>query len=349
MSRALWFAAGLILSASTTAPAGIVNLGTANAYNVFVLGNDTQTNASSEGRVAVGGDATFGSGFNGYSIGTGLAGSKTTNLVVGGNYTNNFTTVNGSVVIGGNATLFNPTIQGNLNVNGDVGLTWYGSINGALTYGGSLSNPNTSVTGGASRGTTSLPVDFASEQTYLTKLSSDLSRALGYTYGNGVAFTYSTFALTGTSSNLNVFSIKGSDLASATSLTINAPAGATVVINVDGKVDQMKNFGFTLNGVDKQNVLFNFHQATSLTFSGVGIQGSVLAPFAAIGFNSGTIDGTLIGASLSGNGSARDFQFRGDLSSAVIPSAVPEPATILSTVTGLAMAGIAASRRRRSA
>jgi hypothetical protein len=49
------------------------------------------------------------------------------------------------------------------------------------------------------------------------------------------------------------------------------------------------------------HVLFNFIDATSLTFSGIGMEGSVLAPDAEINGQSGVIWGQVIGASWFGN------------------------------------------------
>ncbi|WP_435015570.1 choice-of-anchor A family protein [Tundrisphaera sp. TA3] len=347
MNRIQWVVLAAMITASPTSQAGIVNLGTANGYNVFVLGDNTQSNTRSEGKVAVGGNANFGGN---YSVASALSASGT-NLVVGKNYSNTYGSVNGSVVVGGTATINGPTINGNLNANGDVKLSGYGTISGALGYGGSLSNPNTVIGGTVAHGTTSLPVAFDAEKTYLTSLSSELSKTIGNTYGNGVTYQYGGLTLTGTASDVNVFTIKGSDLASTNNMKINATAGSTVVINVDGASDQIQNFGFTLTGVDRQRVLFNFHQATSLTLSGVGIQGSILAPNAAISFNNSTIDGTIVGRSISGNGAANNFSFAGDLSAlvgpTVTPGVVPEPATILSTVIGLALIGGASHHQRR--
>ena len=342
---------GLAASTPSAASAGPVNLGTANDYNVFVLGNDTQSGSDVQGRVAVGGNALFGG--SGFAIATSRGGSTTNNLVVGGDYSNTNNTVNGNVVVGGNATINNPTINGNLSVGHNLSLTGYGSINGNVTFGGSDTNPNTTVHGSVSQGTVSSPINFSSEQTYLTGLSTALA---ALTSNGSVAYSYGQLSLTGTNALFDVFHVNGSDLASANGFSITAPAGATVVIDVDGSADKMQNFGFSLNGIDQQHVLFNFSAATSLTLSGIGIQGSILAPLAAINFNNGNINGTLVGNSVTGNGESHDFQFQGDLSPGVGPSispgaigTVPEPATILSTSTGLAMFGLCLWRRRRHA
>jgi choice-of-anchor A domain-containing protein len=51
-------------------------------------------------------------------------------------------------------------------------------------------------------------------------------------------------------------------------------------------------------GATRELTLWNFYEATSLTIEGIGVQGTVLTPFADITFNTGNVEGTLIGASL---------------------------------------------------
>ena len=94
-------------------------------------------------------------------------------------------------------------------------------------------------------------------------------------------------------------------------LTIKAPAGSTVVINVDGATNKMTNFGTTITGTTRQRVLYNFSEARTLSISSVAVQGTVLAPFAAVTFSNGSIDGTLIGASINGSGQSHLSLFQG--------------------------------------
>jgi choice-of-anchor A domain-containing protein len=58
-------------------------------------------------------------------------------------------------------------------------------------------------------------------------------------------------------------------------------------------------------------VLFNFYQATTLRFEGVGIEGSVLAPNAKVEFSNGNINGVLAVGSLAGPGENHEHPFDG--------------------------------------
>lgn len=75
-------------------------LSPADPYNVFVFGNMTESNVDSEGRVAVGGTATF----TNFGVGNTFAGnpsSAVNSLVVGGNLS-----YNGGEVHYGNVVIF---------------------------------------------------------------------------------------------------------------------------------------------------------------------------------------------------------------------------------------------------
>ena len=89
-----------------------------------------------------------------------------------------------------------------------------------------------------------------------------------------------------------------------------------MLVNVDGTSDTLHNAGISVNGTTRQKVLFNFPTATSLSISGIAVQGSVLAPRAAVNFSNGTVNGTLIGATFSGSGQLNNYPFTGCLPTA---------------------------------
>jgi choice-of-anchor A domain-containing protein len=236
-------------------------LGPAAGFNLFVLGDVTQSGSDTEGRMAAGGIARL----TNYSVGDRLPNSRGTrdDLIVGGNLIFNSGQVsNGNVVYGGTGTLTN------------VGL------------------PN----GTARRGTV---IDFAAAGQTLRANAAALA---GYAANGSTSVQYNQITLTGTDPQVNIFTVSGAGLASATGVTVRVQANSLVLVNINGTADRMQNFGFSINGTDRTHILYNFYQATSLTLSGIGVEGSVLAPNAAVTFNSGQLNGTLVAASLTGGG-----------------------------------------------
>ncbi len=79
-----------------------MGFGIVSAFNVFVLGNDTQKGTEVGGSLAVGGDASFSGGMG---VGTALKPSTTRrDLIVGGNLSFNGGSVAGVIVYGGSYT-----------------------------------------------------------------------------------------------------------------------------------------------------------------------------------------------------------------------------------------------------
>ena len=83
--------------------------------------------------------------------------------------------------------------------------------------------------------------------------------------------------LTGTDTNTDYFTITSAQLAASTSLKINVATGATVIVNVNGTTDTLTG-GMSITGTSISNVLFNFYNATSVSLSSIGFEGSILAP-----------------------------------------------------------------------
>ncbi len=213
----------------------------------------------------------------------------------------------GRVAVGGNATLTNfgvgyglPNSNGSrddLIVNNNLTYTNGQVLNGNLVYGNSETlNDVTIPNGTAFQGS---DFDFTAVQVNETVESSVLAARPD----NGqVQSANGTLSLLGTDPTINVFTVPGDLLANASTVTITAPQGSVVIINVSGTSDQIENLGLTLSGTDNQHVVWNFSQATSLNISGVEVAGSVLAPLANVSFNSGGLDGTLVANSVTGGG-----------------------------------------------
>ncbi|HEY3265818.1 MAG TPA: choice-of-anchor A family protein [Armatimonadota bacterium] len=282
------------------------NLGVANDFNVFVLGNDTQTSTDAEGRVAVGGAATFAN----YGVGNALSNSHGTrdDLIVGGSLAYD------------SGQVFN----GNIRSGAAASLTYVGIPNGAYISGN--------------------PIDFAAAGVELRNLSHSLAGLTAN--GAGGRNAYGQISLTGADAALNVFNLHGSDFDGANALSIAAPTASTVVLNIDGNLDQMSNFGTNLGGVPCENVIYNYTGAGSLTLSSIGIEGSLLAPNMSVNFSTGQINGTLVAGTLNGSGEAHYRPFGGNVPNTPNTPSVPEPSTLAMLGVGL-LPLLSLARRKR--
>jgi choice-of-anchor A domain-containing protein len=175
-------------------------------------------------------------------------------------------------------------------------------------------------------------LDFESLLTGAQFTSSYLSNL--FCNGSVVYDGYSTVTLTGTSDTLNVFNLTNDQAANwskVSSHVISAPAGSTVIVNIGGE-DCTLSYGMTLDGIDCTHVLFNYYDASALTVNSMSLQGSLLAPKAALTLNYGGIDGiTVVGSSIQNSSSFRSYAFNGD-----VPM-VPEPSALVECLVGLGL------------
>jgi choice-of-anchor A domain-containing protein len=337
---------GLAVAASAVAPAqaSFVNLGPAGDFNDFVYQNNTQFNTDAEGRVAVGGNANF---LPGYTVASSM-GNNTDNLIVRGDLTNQWNTLHGGALVGGNLNWQGPTIFGRVNVNGNANFgNSGGSVSGPINVVGTYTAPNYYSPKVLPSTVTAMPFDFDAVQNYLLSMSSALS-AITPNGTTSIVSNQVHLQTTNPASTLVVFNVTGAQMAAAAGagLFIDAPAGATVVVNVSGATDSMTSMGISLTGgVDKQHVLYNYYQASSLTINSIGVLGTILAPNASVNFAGGNIDGTMIAKNLSGSGESHWYPFQGSLPPL---TPIPEPSTI--ALAGLGTLGLAFAgwRKRRA-
>lgn len=281
---ALPLSVALVTGFSPTAQAA--SFGVADDYNVFVFGDMTQS-SDAEGRVAVGGNATF----TNFGIGDRLPNSNgaDTRLVVGGDLT-----YNGGQVFGGGAV-----VGGQVNTNVYFNCT-----------------PNCGVTQGN-------PIDFQGARSYLTGLSSYIG---SFTPTGTTEYKWDGIWLQGSNADLNVFTIDGSQFGGSSYLELKGVGNSsTVVFNILGETVNIANFGLNLNGLDKSKVLFNFVEATQVQTKGFSFAGSVLATYADFSFNNGNVEGQFIANSVAGSGEFHNIKFNGDLPEYVPPTPEPEP------------------------
>jgi len=250
-----------------------IDLGIASDYNLFVLKDIVQPSSDTEGKVAVGRDATF----SNYSIGDKLPPSGGTEdvLIVGRKLT--FTS---GAVFGGN-----------------------------VVYGKFIDIPQYAVTimDGTIRKEDPVPVDFEKAETELLAVSSQLANR----EANGTIVTqWGGLILTGTDPMFNVFEVSGGDLSNANDMNISVPVGSVVIVNVTGNNISWSG-GLSVNGTNISNVLYNFNDATNITLYGIDIRGSLLAPKAHVNFSAGVISGQIICQYFEGRGQMNNTKFRG--------------------------------------
>jgi len=284
-------------------------------YNLIVFGNvDSQTEV--EGRAFVGGNLS-GSASN-YGILLTLAQS------VGRD----------TLRVGGNIT------AQNINVNNGGDVRRSGARSGNLNLNG----------GGIERVDASVAAGVSGFRTAYRQLATDLSNRATTSPAtlpgpNDQPQGVTLNAVPG-NDGIAVFRVSGSSLLSnnkVQQIDINLNGANSVIINVLGTsvIFDQGNFvgNFNTNNV-RSRVVWNFFEATGVNTGSRNFNGSVLAPFAAL-TNQNFIAGTVVAESFFQRGEVHLPTHNGDFLQSFVPS--PSAAALL------ALAGLAASRRRRTA
>lgn len=314
-----WAVTASFVAGPLALPAIAANLGAASDYNVFVFGDAHQKWTDAEGSIAVGGNATYESFAARMDLNAPLPTLPTSGqhaLVVGNNLNFTHGSANGDVTVGGIANLNHVNVAGR-------------------------------VTQGAQLG------DFFSQAEQELKALSASLQALPPTGVGTDAYHNWIF---NASSGFNVFDLEASTWGQATSFYLNAPSDATVVFNVSGSGVTVTNHEMFLNGgIENRRILFNFHNANSITFDNYGLQGSVLAPYATVQGHWGQVNGNLIAENLFNQVLAagitpntmqsNNASFAGELP---FGAALPEPnATVPTPALLPGLIGFATAMRKR--
>lgn len=320
-----------------------LSFGAAAGYNVFVFNNFTESGTSVQGTMAVGGNFAP-SGGSSITIASGSSdGAGVYDLVVGGTFTaTGYSMGGGSAWVGGNMTWNDPTLPNSAYVVGNFSNSGGGSAGGTIYYAGNYSGPSYMSHQSESVSSMPTPINFVSAQTNLDSVSATLTAESA----NGtVSQSGSTYMLTGTNMNLNVFNLNAASYSSAT-INITVPTGSTVVVNVAGSADSFSSGSINLNGVSSSNVIFNFNSATTLSLSSIAFNATILAPYAAFTGSGGQINGELIALSAAGSTSLDNDPFSGSLgSTSQSPPPVPEPPTSVLVLAGAGALGYVRFRR----
>ncbi|WP_245768993.1 choice-of-anchor A family protein [Stigmatella aurantiaca] len=215
--------------------------------------------------------------------------------------------VHGKVAAGGNISMTgfsvgvklpDNNIANTLVAGGNLTLS-HGGVWGNAFYGGSYSGDTSTL---FARGTLAQgkPINFTAQFAGLRGLSTQL----GNLKANGTVTreAWGGVMLSGTNAKVNVFDVDASAFIGAVVLTVNAPGGSLVVINIRGTSATFTGIGNSFSGgIDAHGILYNFVDATAITAQGYGFWGTVLAPKADITFNNGSFNGGIYAKSLTGD------------------------------------------------
>ncbi len=326
-------AATMVLSSASPASAAMLaGVDALKEWNLIVFNNVTST-SEVEGRSFIGGSLGGGNASN-YNVIPGNNPSQNNNpaLTVVGNVTGATKNLNnaGGASIGGNLQS-----SGGFNLNGG---------NQTLNIGGTSSQTNINQnTVNANLGANFTNTLIAQKDLLVSSLNSlsDNLAALVNTGTKTIASNKLTIAATGTAQN--VFSLTLADFSNFGEIQVTNPNGATVIINVSGASATLAdNFVNTAADIGR-NVIWNFYEATNLTFNNAFL-GTVLATDAAVS-NNNYIEGTLVANSFNQNGEVHMDTFQGSVVTSSVVSTAPEPSTWAMLILGFGLIGYAARRR----
>ena len=255
--------------------------------NVIVFKDAEPSGADSEGRMFVGGNAIF----DGYAIASQEdADCSRWDLVVGGDLT----------VSGGSVS------------------------NGKIAVGGTY-NPVGAFTAACGVWEDTTPVDFVALRAEMLAYSEAMA---AYPENGDSVVSNGALMLTGTDPTLNVFSVTAAELNN--SLQLSVPEGSSVIVNVSGEDVVWSGQGFLLpdggaacRGATSDwchSIMYNMYEATSLELSGIGVQGSIMAPYATFTGNGGNVDGQVIVEYLYGGIEFHPYFFTGCLLLPEVPA-----------------------------
>ncbi|MGI5868617.1 MAG: choice-of-anchor A family protein [Kiritimatiellia bacterium] len=280
----------------------------ATNFNAFIFGDLTTYGGDCEGLLTVGGNFTVTDGSS-YSVGYPVVGEPLptyTNgvkdaLIVGGDFhdRNNFG-VNGNIVYGGsyysNCTRY-PTAENNL-VYHATNITFDAAGNVSRDGAGKTWDELHAIAVAASAQMASFEERGVEEKSF-TRWSAWSGEA----------------RLTGSDPEFNVFHVSAEDWSMRSAARyIEAPAGATVLINIHGGDVGITYGNMSLTGVDNNHLILNYVDATNITTTSYAHCGAVLAPYASGTFSAGNINGyAVFGGDVAGSNGFEfhNFPFKG--------------------------------------
>jgi len=223
------------------------------------------------------------------------------------------------------------------SVNGPVGVVSAGQHfqdSGSRTYSGPIYLHTGDTFNNSAPGVPS-PLSSGAIDAALAKASSDAFAASSFasslsptaTFG---AITNSTSIMELTAGNY-VFNITSITFSGGKSLTLDAPAGSSYVLNISSGLTLSPGNILLSGGLTANNVLINYTGTTDIHFSGGGnssrVYGTILAPDATVVLSPGFVAGSIIAGAITMSSGAN-----------VIPVPEVTPSSVIFGFLGLAVA-----------
>jgi Putative Ice-binding-like adhesive domain/PEP-CTERM motif len=252
--------------------------------------------------------------------------------------------VNSNIGIGaitGTVNLHNEVVNGKVDCEGNCSSV---VSNGAITGTQPVSLGGASPNGSPA----ALHSNVAAVESAITTAKS-LSSTFGAESGASVTINGTTQTINATSGTLDangvrVFTSTSFSIGNGHTLTINGAATDFVVINITGNGNALNGAMTLTGGITADHVLINFLGTGELggAANGATLQGTFLVPNEKVNLNSLTIAGHLFGGV-----AGQDFQLVSNsfVAQPPIPTAVPEPTTLLLAGTALAILGMWSRKR----
>ncbi len=336
ITSALAFAAGLTAAGAASATPYDTLASIAGAYNMFLLGSlgtaSSPYASTIQGPIAVAGNVYS----SGATIDSSAAGSAAE--IVGGSLSQAGGAVDGNVFVGGAAANFSgvATVTGSVSMTATASTLTYGLL--SPTPNGIYVTPTTTVnepfymnSAVHTSGGPTTPIAFSGTSADLLSAST----ALGGLGANAFAQTGGTLTVTLASNGLNVVNLVLPDGATVNGINIVTATGVTptgVVLNVSGNNLKFTGGAYTTGSLANSAVLYNFSNATNLSFNSLAFEGNLLAPLATVAFTNGRVDGSVIAGNFVGANTPLSEQGFNDplptYVAGVTTAAVSEPASL---------------------
>lgn len=312
----------LALGALSTAAYAADPLGpAANKFNAFTFGDFEYNNNDTDGPLAAGGQFKVNGAFqvNSLNLGATVGSMSNVGLLVGGN-------------------LVGPQNAGDLKIKGNA------YVKGSIS-GGAAQYQNGSLFTGAAVDTSI----FAQQLAFSTNQSAAI-RAMASSYtiaGNGNNFNVNLANVATTvvgGQNVKRLSVAASTIQNNANATLDfsgQDANTTVLIDVIGTGPLTWNW--SANFSNRNKMLWNFRDVSTLTIGQRDFSGSILAPATNVIVENGNVNGNVIASTLNVR-NGKELHMGSNLTfNGAAP--VPEPATLAALALGV---GAVLRRRRRA-